>query len=286
MGDPKDNKVNTSDAKNKETSTSSTNQQPVTVGTTSTTENNTVEQKITRPEPMLELILLFWIDEDDSGRKMFSESCQTRLQNIMKSSWYDTTIHKVHCPPIQAIHEIGPIITNWTNKYGGKDKIKTREIGVFSHSANDGPISYHTNNVPPAPGWPSQMAITGGWDAIDFNWKYPAMCVFYGCNSGRDSTNGFAKRLSALNNFKDIVIWGQSTSSYPSFIPDYRVTTAARSMNIGWDVGPTYMVGGNGGEGWKATSPSTSYPPANPLFYFKNVVKIGGTHQGIFNDHR
>lgn len=285
MGNPKDKNVNTDEPKNKKASANATNKQPVTEGRTSTTKNNIVTQKITRPQPMLESILLFWVNVDDRGRKMFAEACQTRLQNIKNASWYKETIHKVHCPPIQAIHEIGPIVDKWIEKYGGKDKIKTREIGLFSHASDDGPISYHIKNIPPAPGWPCQMAISDGWDKIDFNWIDTAKCVFYGCNSGRDITNGFAKRISALANFKNVVIWGQSTYSYPSFLPDFRLTTMARNMKTGWDVGATYMVGGNKKEGGKATSPSLSYPPANPLFFFKNGIKLGQSHQGIFNDH-
>ncbi|UYZ83947.1 hypothetical protein MTZ49_15355 [Entomomonas sp. E2T0] len=288
-----------------------------TMGKTSSTEKNIVKQKISRPK---ELILLFWIDEEDKnggydGRTLFSEAAQTRMENIKKSSWYNEKIHKVHNPPIQAIHEIGPIINNWTSKYGGKDKIKTREIGVFSHAAGDGPISYHTANIPPVTGWPVQMAITGGWDAIDFNWKEQgAICVFYGCNTGHNP-EGFAHSLSKLSNFSGVTVWGQSTSAFPSFYPNYRVTTVARSAADGffpnivrktaqttWDLmGPTYMVGGNSGEGVKSTyifgsltnsvnqltdEELKSYPPANVLKYFQNGNYEGQTHQGVFNDHR
>ncbi|WP_350583434.1 hypothetical protein, partial [Pseudomonas sp. HY2-MNA-CIBAN-0224] len=54
-------------------------------GTTKSTPNNNKKVKISPP---IELFLLFWVDEWDSGTKMFSESAQTRLKNIKKSSWY------------------------------------------------------------------------------------------------------------------------------------------------------------------------------------------------------
>lgn len=287
---------------------------------------NTVEVKISRPK---ELILLFWVDEEDkqlaessngdfygkSDRTLFSESAQTRMQNIKKSDWYNENIHMIHCSPIKAFHEIKIIVDNYIKKYGGKEKIKTREIGIFSHAANDGPACYETPNIPPLPSNKNQMNILGGWDSIDFNWKNdakkPPLCIFYGCNTGKNP-DGFAHRISKLSNFKDVVIWGQSTYSYPSFFPDYRVITVARALadkampelvkkgaNTIWDIsGYTYMVGGRSGDGKKALyilSPNgvkltreqlKSYPPAVVMKYFKNSSYMGQTHQGVFNDHR
>lgn len=255
----------------------------VTTGTTKAQGDNIITQQITRPK---ELFLLFWINEDDKGEKMFSEASQTRLKNIKRASWYDENIHKVHCPPIQAFHEIKTIVSEWIDKYGGRDKVTVREVGVFSHSATlHGPICYDTPNIPPAPGWSIQMGISGGWDSIDFNWKSNcAMCVFYGCNSGHDIPEGFALRISQLKNFQNVAIWGQSASSFPSFEPNIRITTPARSMNTGWDVGQTYMVGGGPGEGSKAiTGP---HPNARFMNKFINGVKVGSNHQGVFNDHK
>lgn len=256
----------------------------------------------------IQLILLFWVKERDkgslryTGNALFSETAQTRANNIKKSSWYDEKKHKIHCPPIQAIHEVGTIVQNWITKYGGKENAEVLEIGVCSHSGLDGPISYQTDVDPPAfDEWPHQMAIKGGWDAIDFNWVTTgAMCVFYGCNSGTAATNGFAIRLSKLSNFKNVDVWGQTTYSYPSLYPDYRVTTYARAASapISWDVGPTYMVGGNSGEGKRALKSQRGgvlnltseqlkeYSKANPMGCYKTGVNTQTTHQGVFNDHR
>lgn len=272
----------------------------VTSDTTEESEKNKVKtkkQNITRP---MELILLFWIDENWKGRTMMAESAQTRMQNIKNAGWYNENIHKVHCPPIQALHEIGPIVQNWTNNYGGKEKIKTVEIGVFSHAGFDGPLTYLTANVPPLNSrFARQMAISGGWDAIDFNWKEKgAMIVFYGCNSGTTGSTGFALRISKLKNYKGVTVWGQSTSSYPSIYPDYRVTTPARNVNVTWDLGPTYMVGGNKNEVWKVSkghekgvfklSPDDlkEFPPANPLNAFEDGRQVKTAHQGKIDDHR
>jgi hypothetical protein len=252
-----------------------------TLGKTSTATNNIVHQKITRHT---ELFLLFWVDEEDSGRKMFSEAAQTRLKNIKESSWFNDTIHKVHCPPIQAFHEMKNIISFWINKYGGKSKAHIREIGIFSHAALDGPISIHTANNPPVPGYDIQMAIPNGWDSIDFNWtKENAICVFYGCNSGH--LDGFSQKISSLNNYKDVTIWGQTSSTYPSFFPDRRITSLSRSLDFDWDFGYTYMVGGNPNEGTLAMTLDAGIP-VNPLNFFSNGVFKGASHQGYYNDHR
>ncbi|NAR48187.1 hypothetical protein GPS60_11190 [Acinetobacter haemolyticus] len=53
---------------------------------TSSEENNTHHIRITRKK---QLFLLFWIAEEDKGRKLFSESAQTRMQNIKKMQEYD-----------------------------------------------------------------------------------------------------------------------------------------------------------------------------------------------------
>ncbi|HAW0505551.1 hypothetical protein [Escherichia coli] len=252
-----------------------------TTGMMKNQKDNLVAQKISR---LKELVLLFWVDEDHKGANMISEACQTRMKNIKQAPWYDENIHKVHCPPIQAFHEIKTIVSSWIDKYGGKDKVKVREVGVFSHSGMDGPISYCTENTPPAANWPIQMAIPGGWNAIDFNWKEKdSICVFYGCNSGREEKEGFAPRISAQKNFQNVTVWGQSVSSFPSFEPDIRVTTPARAMDTGWNIGPTYMVGGSQGEGYEAIFGPP--PKAKSMNRFMNGAKVGSDTQGVFNNH-
>ncbi|WP_435525427.1 hypothetical protein [Chryseobacterium indoltheticum] len=65
------------------------------------------------------------------------------------------------------------------------------------------------------------------WEKIEVLWSPSGKFVFYGCNTGNNGGvfNNFVENISKLSNFKDIEIWGQSTSSFPSFYPDYRVTT-------------------------------------------------------------
>jgi|GEM_PF-734786 len=247
----------------------------------------------------IELFLIFYIDEDHKGNTLMAEVAQTRLKNIKESDWYDTSIHKVHCPPIQSIDEIIEIVPKYYKKYGGKGKVVMKEMGVVSHAADDGPISYETDiKICPLEGWPHQMKECG-WKKIDLLWaEKDTICVFYGCNSGH-KPSGFSQRISKLINFKDVEVWGQSTSSFPSFYPDYRVTSLARSAGTGWDVrANSYLVGGNGGQGWDAMSYKPNkdaleeetlkedFPKANPMNCFKNGAHVRSTNQGYFNDHR
>ena len=71
----------------------------------------------------------------------------------------------------------GGKVAEYINKYGGKGKIVTREIGVFSHAGQDGPTARHRVSNPPL--GRGQMAIAGGWAAIDFNWKKRDAMAFF-----------------------------------------------------------------------------------------------------------
>ncbi|AYN01635.1 hypothetical protein MQX03_14415 [Chryseobacterium aahli] len=253
------------------------------------------------------LYLIFFIDEDHKGKLMISEGSQTRLKNIKKQSWYDDKKHKAFSIPIQSVDEILDQIPQIIKKHseGDKKRVMIAEIGIFSHAGGDGPISYNKQvKICPEPQYKSQMLMCG-WEQINVEWTTQAKFVFYGCNTGNTNKNwnNFAKNISSLSNFKNVEVWGQSTSSFPSFYPDYRVTSAARSTGdngFGWDIrGNTYQVAGNPGEGWKAMSFSSDknniskedlrkseFPKANPLNVYKNGLLIKSTHQGVFNDHR
>ncbi|WP_144283267.1 hypothetical protein [Chryseobacterium echinoideorum] len=260
------------------------------------------------------LFLFFYIDEDHKGKHMISESCQTRLKNLKKISWYDGKKYKAFSIPIQSVDEILEQIPIIVKKHSESDtkRVVMAEIGVFSHAAGDGPISYNKEVINcPISGWPQQMDMCG-WEQIDVLWSPSGKCVFYGCNTGNPSASkNFAQNISNLSNFKDVEVWGQSTSSFPSFYPDYRVTSAARSIDgdysggiiengLGWDIrGNTYQVAGNKGEGKKSISyrPDKSslteeelkkggYPKANVMNCYKNGTLIKSSHQGVFNDHR
>lgn len=272
----------------------------LTTGMLESTPNHTVVQRISKPK---ELILLFWIDERNrsslfcTDKEMFKAAAETRAKNIQNAAWYVEDLHKIYKLPIKAVHDIGTRVYEIMDAYSGKAKI--REIGVFSYCGLDGPISYHSTVTPPVePKNANNQMHINGWAAINFNWiKEGAMCVFYGSQSAWYQ-NSFAEKLSLLENFKDVEVWGQTNLSYASFFPDYRVSSTDRNVGIGWSSNPVYLVAGLANEGWDATCISIKpvanltpdelkkYPAAKPMQSYKNGSKIHKTHQGVFNDHR
>lgn len=244
------------------------------------------------------LYLLYFVSGYKKGDALMAEAAQSRLQNIKESKWYNKTIHKVHAIPIQDLAEMITITQRYMDKYGGEEMVFTKESGIFCHSGLDGPIGTKEASIEPLePKKYCQMKING-WAKIEFNWwNEEIMFVVYGCNSASERySKNFALNLANEDNFIDSEVWGQSTSSFPSFLPDVRITSMARNMGIGWFAGKTYMVGGNDKEGWDSTYGGggsmdddeylKKFPKANPMNSYKNGSKIRSIHQGYFNDHR
>ncbi|MDR5752905.1 MULTISPECIES: hypothetical protein [unclassified Caballeronia] len=272
--------------------------------------DNTERREVKIPQVKL-LFLLFWV-KGKFGGYLYSEGAKTRMHNIKNSSWYDEHIHEVHCPDIEDVSEILDIIPRYISKFGGALKVRTKEVSYHSHAGGDGPIG----SANPAkysfgtPGEFGQMKLDG-WESIDFNWD--SNCprfILYGCDSALEAPpvdhpnqkayKNFAKTLSTKKNFENVEVWGQSTKSAPSFLPDYRVTSAARDMRTGWSVGATFQVAAGMNGGWKATDlsgyildpdPDREYikkhfDPVQPMYCYKNGEKIRSIHQGYYNDHR
>jgi len=271
------------------------------------------------------LYLLFYVAEDHKGKNMIAEAAQTRLRNIKNQSWYNDKTNKAFSMPIQSIDEVLYQIPLIIEKHSENktNKVIIQEMGFFSHSGWDGPISYETpiKICPIIPlntdYYPVQMDMCG-WEQINVKWAKDAKCVFYGCNTGNpyDSENmripgiSFAENISNLSNFKNVEVWGQTNYSYPSFYPDYRVTGLERIIDNKdlWDLGEhTYMVAGNESNGeieqlynlWRVAKAGIGreqltseqlghegYPKALPMNCYKNGKFIKYSHQGIFNDHR
>lgn len=204
---------------------------------------------------IIEIIFLFYVKEDESGKKMFSQAAQTRKRNIINSNWYNSAIHKIHKPPIESFDQIEDIIKMYIEKYGGEEKVAVKEIGIFSHSGLDGPATRFHPVSDPLDDNPYQKTLQG-WGKINFYWKKQgARLVFYGCQSAHEERN-FARNISKLANCANVEVVGQTTYAYPSFYPDYRVTGILRSRNTRWNSSPTsrtYMVGSEENMGIEAT---------------------------------
>jgi hypothetical protein len=99
---------------------------------------------------------------------------------------------------------------------------KTAEFGLYSHSGHsDGPVGETPSSKDPIDG--NQMGMAG-WSNIDFNWSKGARADFYGCNTGynSESSPSWTTRISALSNFKDVDVVGETSYSYPSRYTNYR----------------------------------------------------------------
>lgn len=135
MGDPKDNKVNTSDAKNKETSTNATNQQPVTVGTTSTTENNTVEQKITRPINLY--VMIPYNRPDQPQFNIAAAFKKDRVDEQLKAS-KTVAPYEIWYKPAYKVQEFKDIWMAIAEAVNSGNKYNLREVHFFGHSDPEG----------------------------------------------------------------------------------------------------------------------------------------------------
>jgi len=295
-----------------------------------TTNNPALVNEIRYIKAIKFLYLLFYIDENRKGKSMIKEATKTRLKNIKKqkkqNDCYGIT-SKAFKVSLKSVDEILEKIPKIIEKYSENNnkKVFVQEISFFSHAGWDGPISYYTPVkicpvLPPPKGKePRQMALCG-WEQIKIKWAENARCVFYGCNTGnsydsdgikKDGIN-FAENISKLPNFKNVEVWGQPSFSFPSFYPDYRVTSLARSISAsyqegkslfeggGWNSGRhTYQVADHGDQGMKPISlkvnrdhltpeqlKNSGYPKALPMNCYKNGVLILSSHQGVFNDHR
>lgn len=246
-----------------------------------------------------DIYILFATEGNHRGDAMFNAAAQTRMENIQNSQFFDPSKDKVVVLQVSDISDIQNQVTSVVNQYS-EQYGKTREVGVFSHAAWDGPIGTEPASSNPLysagetfrgeekTSTSSQMSLEG-WSQIDFNWtESSASMTFYGCNTGnnvdpaRGWVGSFALNVSALDNFENVQVSGQSSSAYPSFSPFVRSTNFARSAypSIGFSIGETYMVGGNSGEGGQSMWFTTGdYPAANRFQINQNGSTTGSGFQ-------
>ena len=216
---------------------------------------------------------------------MFKASAETRKREIEKMKGFNPEKDKVIMFGISDLGQIRNLVS-WTvdtysEKYG-----QTVEAGIWSHGGWDGPIGdVSTSGDYALPYNRSQMSLDG-WNSINFNWSSErANMIFYGCNTGNEiwekSWKGaFASKISGQSNFRDVYIWGQQSTSFPSFSPYLRKTNIARSLGFGYGKGRTYMVGGNANQGKDALGfTSVGFPRANLMNVYRNGRWVRSAYQ-------
>ena len=204
--------------------------------------NYALNNPILNVDPNGEDVYLFYSvrSEKEEDNAMFMQAALTRAFDLMDSGEFgEGDIISMYF--ISDLGDLEGSVESETKRLGPKYG-KTREFGLWSHAGIDGPIGSEPTSRNALDG--KQMTMDG-WSQIDFNWADGATKAgFYGCNTGRDPEGSdrasFVTELSAQKNMKDVFVWGQSTSSYPSMYTDVRESTS--EMRDGQFNHPTYMV--------------------------------------------
>jgi RHS repeat-associated protein len=255
------------------------------------------------------LYILTVVSGYSRGDDMFEAAADTRKFDIENSWAFDPLRDKVVIITVQDVSEIEEkvekTVAENSDTYG-----TTSEFGVYSHAGYDGPSGSVDALKNPLEQGSSQMSIEG-WGEIDFNWSdNGARAYFYGCNTGVKPNQGasFVTNLSTQTNMKDVAVFGQTGSAYPSQYTNERSTTLEQGIDekflpvetthyyellpltgikIGvYDIDKTYMVGGNGGklEAGKAMTVGTTALPMRKAVNGVGEVKDNQYQAGDKND--
>jgi RHS repeat-associated protein len=205
------------------------------------------------------LYVLFWVTGNQhTGRvagaddEMFRAAAWTRKRNIEEFS-FDPAKDKVVVMKVTDLNHI-KYKMKWATKKYSKTYGKTKEVGYWSHSGQDGPTGSDLTSGGNQFSDKFKMQMSEeGWGQIDYNWGNNGNEVlnFYGCRNGKadaeEENNNFTLNISALGNAKNVTVSGQKGSSYPSLYNNTRQSTS--SMRDGNFKGKEiYMVGGQPGK--------------------------------------
>jgi len=216
-----------------------------------------------------DIYILFYTSGNNRGDEMFRAAALTRQRDIQRSGTFDPAKDKVVVLAVQDMASIQKSVNNVVETYSAKYG-QTAEFGIWSHAGTDGP----TGTVPTS-SYPldEKQMTTEGWSQINFNWVNDgngAKAGFYGCKTGvaSDDKVSFATRISALSNFENVSVLGQTSSAYPSMYTNYRANSEQGSGNFILKetestiyFSPTYMVGGIGrSQDWNLNEQNVALP--------------------------
>jgi len=205
---------------------------------------------------------------------MFRQAALTRKKDIEDSKSFNKDKDIVVVRSIEDLaqikKEVSDIVGQYSAKYG-----TTAEFGMWSHSGFQGPMG---SQDPSQENIGSHQMSLRGWSKVDFNWGQNATASFYGCNSGNVDDKypvSFTEKVSSLSNFKNVSVYGQTASAYPSISKTRRKYTDA--MRLGAFSYPTYMVGNKGR--WSSFLARLSSSAALEMKICKNGRVIGNSYQ-------
>ena len=195
-----------------------------------------------------DIYMLFYTTRNPQGDEMFKAAAETRKYDIEHSKGFNSENDIVLLNSIEDISDLNTFVNNIVDTYSSNFG-KTIEFGIWSHSGIDGPIGSISTSLYALEG--TQMSMEG-WSNIHFNWADNASATFYGCRGGisENGNTSFTTKVSGLNNFKDVYVYGQTAYSYPSQYTNVRrISLDMMRNNYSY---PTYMVGGIKGNGAKS----------------------------------
>jgi RHS repeat-associated protein len=219
--------------------------------------NFTLNNPILLTDPNGEDVYLFYYVKSDKkeDNSMFMNAALTRALDAF-STMKEGDIYRISA--IEDLGSLKDVVENDVKELSPKHGA-TREFGIWSHAGLDGPIGskaaskdalYNAGDAKPGGGTydktSSQLSLSG-WSKINFNWAKDGETTagFYGCNTGKDPTGGdrasFVTSISSASNFKDVNVWGQTSSSYPSMYTNVRQTNE-RMRDGDFEKQTIYMV--------------------------------------------
>ncbi|MFW5879787.1 MAG: hypothetical protein ACOCUV_03075, partial [bacterium] len=210
------------------------------------------------------------------GSDMFKAAALTRKVDIESSGYFDPKRDKVVVLKIQDVSTIKTKVEKTVDRYSAKYG-NTVEFGVWSHAGMDGPTGSEATTTDALDG--KQMTLSG-WGKINFNWEQDgnSRAGFYGCKTGVNkkenwfsseiANSSFSARISSLQNFENVNVYGQQNSSYPSIYTNYRnnlgITEGSfikSESNGKINFYKTYLVGGIGrSQDWNLNEQNVALP--------------------------
>jgi len=167
------------------------------------------------------LYILTYSVGNSRGDEMFENAALTRKYDIEHSGYFNPKTDKVILIQVTDLakikNQVETNIAKYCKSYG-----KTIEFGMWSHAGLDGPtgtVETSLNSLDD-----KQMTLQG-WAKTNFNWAKNARAGFYGCNTGVDpegEKKSFSSEISGLENFKNVTVYGQTNSAFPSMFTNYR----------------------------------------------------------------
>ena len=172
------------------------------------------------------IYILLYTKGNSEGDEMFKAAALTRKRDIEKSNYFNPEKDTIYIEGIKDMASIAGIVKKNTSQN------QTKEFSIWSHGGIDGPTGSIATSVNAID--KNQMSLEG-WKLINFNWYNNgdgAVARFFGCRTGLEKGKSFARNISNLDNFKNVIVSGQTKSAFPSQYTNYRLNSESGKDNF------------------------------------------------------